>query len=249
MPPPQAAARAAIFANGELSDPAAARAALHAGGGPPALLIAADGGARHCRALGLTPQVVIGDFDSLDPDDLRALRAAGVEVIEHPRRKDQTDLELALSHAVAAGADDILVFGALGARWDQTLANLLLLAGPGFASARIRLLDGDQQLSLLTPRAPAHIEGRPGDTVSLIPLGGEARGVTTAGLEYPLADGALPFGSTLGVSNVLLGHTATVHLREGLLMCVVISTNVERRNVGTLNVGTLERWNVGTLER
>jgi thiamine pyrophosphokinase len=208
-----------IFANGILHDDVYT---LHTVIHSHDVIIAADGGARHCRALGIAPTVVIGDFDSLTDEELAALEAAGTQVIRHPARKDSTDLELALQHAVSLGADEILVLGALGARWDQTLTNFLLPAAPGLERARIRLLDGSQEISLLRGGNSLELMGRPGDTVSLIPLGGNARDITTAGLEYPLERGTLHFGATRGVSNVLLGKQATVSLEEGLLLCIVI---------------------------
>ena len=215
------AKRAIIFANGLLADPAAARAAIR----PADQLIAADGGLHHLQALGLRPHVLIGDFDSIGPDEARQMEAGGVRVTRFSPRKDQTDLELAVQLATREGASDILIFGALGARWDHTLANLLLLAHPEFRAVRLRLVDGAQQIYLIQGRAV--IEGHPGDTVSLIALTGDARGVTTDGLEYPLTRGRLAFGSTLGVSNVLLGATASVRVEEGLLACIVIGTRAE----------------------
>jgi thiamine pyrophosphokinase len=210
--------RTIIFANGLLADPAAARAAIR----PADRLIAADGGLHHLQALGLAPHVLIGDLDSVEPAAAAAFEASGSRVERFSPRKDQTDLELAVRLARAEGARDILIFGALGARWDQTLANLLLLAHPDFRGAQIRLIDGAQQITLI--HGQAVIEGQPGDTVSLISLQGDARGVTTDGLEYPLQRGRLAFGSTLGVSNVLLGREATVTVEEGLLACVVIGS-------------------------
>jgi thiamine pyrophosphokinase len=208
--------RAIIFANGPMADLEAARAALRLGD----RLIAADGGLRHLRALGLTPHVLVGDLDSVDPAEAEALEAAGVPVQRHPARKDETDLELALRLALAEGARDVSILGALGGRWDQTLANLLLLAHPDLRSMRVRLLDGTQQVYLV--QGETVIEGQPGDTVSLVPLGGDAQGVTTTGLEYPLSGGTLPFGGTLGISNVLVARTATVRVESGLVACVVI---------------------------
>lgn len=183
--------------------------------------MAADGGLRYLRALGLQPHAVVGDLDSLAPAEHAALAAAGVRVEQFPARKDETDLELALRLALAEGATDLLVFGALGGRWDQTLANLLLLAHPDFRAARVRLLDGTQQIYLV--QGATTIEGQPGDTVSLIAVNGDALGVTTDGLEYPLVRGTLRFGSTLGVSNVLVGTRATVQVETGLVACVVIA--------------------------
>ncbi len=211
--------RTIIFANGQLTDPAAARALIR----PADRLIAADGGLHHLAALGLQPHVLIGDLDSVEPAQAAAAQAEGARLERFSPRKDQTDLELAVRLAIREGATDILIFGALGARWDQTLANLLLLAHPDFRAVRLRLVDGPQQIYLIQDQAV--IEGQPGDTVSLIALQGEAQGVTTHGLEYPLQRGRLVFGSTLGVSNVLLGAQAAVTVETGLVACVVIHQN------------------------
>jgi thiamine pyrophosphokinase len=216
--------RAVIFANGILSYPQEAREAIQ----PGDLVIAADGGARHCQELGIRPDVLIGDLDSSEAAVVADFESAGTEVIRFPARKDFTDLELAIRHARSLGFQEALVLGGLGGRWDQTLANLLLPAAPDLADMRISLMDGPQEILLLRggedPRAPARLElrGGAGDTVSLVPLGGDALGVTTHGLEYPLDEGRLPFGATLGISNVLLAESGSVQVREGILLCIVI---------------------------
>jgi thiamine pyrophosphokinase len=210
--------KAVVFANGILSDPQKSLSYIR----PDDILIAADGGATHCHALGLTPDVVIGDFDSLEPGQLESLKAGGAEIIRHPARKDFTDLELALEYAKNIGATQILVMAALGNRWDQTLANLLLPAAKGFSSVDIRLIDGPQEILLVKTGQKVVIHGRAGDVFSLIPLYGDARGITTKGLEYPLENGTLLFGSTRGISNVLVGDTAEIFLQEGLLIGVLI---------------------------
>jgi thiamine pyrophosphokinase len=218
MPPPTTPrpARTVIFANGEIHDLDAAQEALR----PSDVLIAADGGLQHMLRLGLRPHRLVGDLDSADRAAVAALQGSATRIERFPTRKDETDLELALRLARRSGAEDILIFGALGGRWDQTLGNLLLLAHPDYRTVRVRLLDGAQQIYLI--QGTTRIEGHPGDTVSLIPLRGDAVGVTTEGLEYPLAGGTLPFGSTLGISNVLQGEAATVQVVEGLVVCVVI---------------------------
>lgn len=210
--------RAVIFANGDLNVSSYVRSAAYGG----ELVIAADGGARHCLSLDLVPEIVIGDFDSMEPEELVELEAMGANLIRHPERKDYTDLELALQHALALGAREIIVLGALGKRWDQTLANLLLPASAGFSSVPIRLLDGHQEINLLRSGQALELQGQPGDTVSLIPLLGDAGGITTLGLEYPLVDGNLSFGSTRGVSNAMTQESATVRLTSGLLLVVLI---------------------------
>jgi thiamine pyrophosphokinase len=185
-------------------------------------IIAADGGTRHCLEMGILPHVAVGDFDSLTPEDLALLQSQGVKLVRHPARKDFTDLELALQYAIEQGAQEIQVLAALGKRWDQTLANLLLPASQVFSQAVIRLLDGEQEVNLIRSGQELALHGHPGDTVSLIPLWGDATGITTRGLEYPLDNETLYFGSTRGISNVLVGETAQVLLGQGLLAAVLI---------------------------
>lgn len=182
------------------------------------LLIAADGGGNALAAAGVTPHVVIGDLDSLRPATVEAFAAAGSAVVRHPPDKDETDLELALLYAVGRGAGQIDVLGALGGRWDQGLSNVALLAMPELAGARVRLLDREQEAYVARGETP--IPGAAGETVSLLPVGGPARGVTTRGLRYPLEDAELRFERSRGVSNVIVAPPAQVTVREGMLLVV-----------------------------
>lgn len=207
--------RAIIFANGELPEPDRVRRLLQ----PDDLLLAADGGARHCRALGLTPHLAIGDFDSLSAEDLRALEQAGVEWRRHPPDKDETDLELALLEAAARGATAILVFGAIGGRLDMTFANLLLLTHPKLAGVHMELRHGPQTAWLLRPPGGS-VSGQPGDTVSLMPVGGDVFGLVTHGLRYPLRGEVLVTGPARGVSNTLTQAPARLELSAGLLLVI-----------------------------
>lgn len=210
--------RAVVIANGELPLPDVIAARLPS----PDLVIAADGGARHCQALSLAPHVIIGDLDSLAPEARSAWEQAGVRIIAHPSAKDETDLELALLYALERGAESIVVLGALGGRLDMTLANLLLLTHPRLAAARVEFWHGHQTAWLLRPPGQA-IAGQPGDTLSLIPVGGEAVGVLTEGLLYPLRDETLTIGPARGVSNVLTEPAARVTFREGMLLATLTS--------------------------
>ena len=182
------------------------------------LLIAADGGALPLLRAGIVPHVAIGDMDSIDVVGLAELEARGVALRRFAREKDETDLELALLYAAAAGADSIDILGALGGRWDHTLANVALLALPELHGLGARLLADGQTLYLV--REAAVLEGQRGDTVSLLPLSGDAHGVTTRGLQYPLDDATLSYERARGVSNVLLDPPGHVSLREGLLLVV-----------------------------
>jgi len=211
--------RAIVIANGHVGNSEASRVQTW----PHDCVICANGGAQHALALGLVPDVVIGDLDSLNGNLQARLEGKGCQVLVHPTRKDETDLELALRYAVDHGVDKILILGALGGRIDQTLANVLLLALPELEGIQTRIVAGDQELFLI--QGQAVIEGQVGDTVSLLPIAGDVTGITTEGLEYPLQRGTLKFGPTLGISNVLTAPVARVQVERGLLLCVHISNN------------------------
>jgi thiamine pyrophosphokinase len=214
--------RATIIANGQIHDGDFLRSLV----APTDLVICADGGVGNALALGLQPQVVIGDLDSFDSDLQAQLEAEGCQVITHPARKDETDLELAMKYAVERGAQEVLILGALGNRLDHTLANVLLLALPELRSVQARILDGRQEVFLI--RDEALVEGQVGDTLSLLPLTEQVTGIYTEGLEYPLKNGTLYLGPAQGVSNVLTSPQARVWIGQGLLLAVIIH-NSERR--------------------
>lgn len=207
--------QAVIFANGELHDRQRARAAVRAAD----LVMAADGGARHCLALGISPALVIGDLDSLTGDELERLQAGGAELARHPAAKDQTDLELALHQALERGARKIVVLGAAGGRLDMTVANLLLLGDPALSATEIELWHGAQTATVLTPPG-GEVPGQPSDTLSLIPLDAQVQGVTTHDLQFELRDEPLVLGPARGVSNRVSGPRPSVELRAGTLLVV-----------------------------
>jgi len=214
--------KAIIIANGQIYDSDFLRSLI----APTDLVICADGGASNALALGLQPQVVIGDLDSLDESVRSRLEKEHCEFIAHPARKDETDLELALYYAIEHGVDEILILGALGGRIDQTLANVLLLALPELRSVKAKILDGRQEVFLI--RDEALIKGQMGDTLSLLPLTEEVTGIYTEGLEYPLENGTLHLGPALGVSNTLTSPQARVRVGQGLLLAVIMHSS-ERR--------------------
>jgi thiamine pyrophosphokinase len=210
--------RALVFANGDLNPGPMVNRALEEAGSE-ALAIGADGGAGHLLALGLRPHAIIGDMDSVSEAVLARCQAAGAALVRHPPGKDESDLELALLHAAAQGAGWIRVIAAMGGRLDQTLANVLLLTLLALQGRDVRLVAGRQAAWIL--RAGTHaLAGDIGDTLSLIPLDGDARGVVTDGLAYPLRQEALLFGPARGISNVFTHQGAQVKLDAGLLLAV-----------------------------
>jgi thiamine pyrophosphokinase len=206
--------RLIIFANGVIPEFASARRLIQA----EDVLIAADGGTRLALALGLYPSVVIGDLDSLSPDDRQQLDAKGTEIQQYPREKDETDLELAFQYACRGGYREILVVGAVGGRLDQTVGNLSLLAKPEFAALDVRIDDGVEE-ALIT-RSRCEIHGEPGDIVSLLPWGGPVSGICTEGLRWPLRDERLFPDRTRGISNEMMHKTADISQKSGLLLVI-----------------------------
>ena len=207
--------RMILFANGELPDAERARAYIR----PDDFILCADGGTRHALALDLTPDLIIGDFDSLDDQAVEKLRAAGVEMRRFPRDKDYTDLELALMAARDLGPEEIILLGALGGRLDQMLANIFLLARAEFASLNITLVSGRERAWIVRDEILLH--GHAGDTVSVLALTPQVTGLTYhSGLRWKLQEAALPFGSSRGVSNELISHQARITLRSGVLLVI-----------------------------
>jgi len=148
----------------------------------------------------------------------------GSELVRAAVEKDETDTELAVQVAIARGADSITLLGGLGGeRFDHTMANILLLAG--FEDVPIRIVDGPSVCWLLRGPESMSIQGQPADLLSLLPLTGEARGVRTKGLYYPLNDETLRFGKPRGVSNTFTDEQAEVSLVEGMLL--IIYTDVQ----------------------
>ncbi|MCS6845696.1 MAG: thiamine diphosphokinase [Caldilineales bacterium] len=184
-------------------------------------VVAADGGANLCAIWQWPVDTVVGDMDSIAPDLAARLQAQGVPFHVYPTDKDQTDLELALRLAVAAAPAEIVVAGALGARIDHTVGNLSLLALPELAAVPTRIVDGCQTIWLVRSRLT--VPGRPGDTLSLLPFGGDVGGVSVEGVRWPLHDADLPLGPSLTISNQLTQSQAEIRVRRGSLLAVHIA--------------------------
>ena len=205
--------RIIIFANGDLPNPEKARALLH----DDDFIIAADGGTRHALALGLTPNVIIGDMDSVT-FDLRPLTEKGTQVIQLPQDKNETDLELAIQHALTLNPEQVVILAALGGRLDQTLGNISLLSDLRPSTFDLRLDDGIEEVFFCHTQCEIH--GAVGDIVSLIPWQGEVTGIVTENLKWALQTETLYPNKTRGISNEMINETATVQIKSGLLLIV-----------------------------
>jgi thiamine pyrophosphokinase len=207
---------AVVFLDGEYGDPGwhrslAARADI---------ILAADGGARFLTGIGVTPDAVVGDFDSLDPAIAARLEGEGVPLIRHPVHKDVTDGELAVDEALRREAGEVLLAGATGAL-DHTLGHLAMLRRLAARGVAARLVAPGLSVTILIAPASVRLTAAPGVRVSLVPLGGDVT-VTLTGLEYPLHRGVLPADACLGIGNhVAAGGTAGVEVHEGIVAAMV----------------------------
>jgi thiamine pyrophosphokinase len=199
--------RALIIANGELLDAEHLRSEL----ATRPLVVCADGGANTARRLGIRPDAIVGDFDSIQPETLEHFRDVPVHV---DRGEDSTDLEKAVAYTIAQGRDEIVIAGASGVRLDHTIGNLGVL--PRFhRAATIRIVDPQGSLSYIG--TGVRFDARPGDVVSLVPLN-RCEGVTTRGLRYALDGDALELGTREGTSNVVTSTPVTVRVERGHLL-------------------------------
>ena len=183
------------------------------------LVVAADGGAAHVEAAGATCDAIVGDQDSVCSETLNQARAAGADILGFPTAKDATDGELALREASSRGATSITIVGALGGpRVDHLLANVALLAHPSLRGVDAVIEDAAHRIWLVNEASSWR--GEVGDCVTLLPVGGDAHGVTTQGLRYALRDGTLAHGSSLGVSNEMTGSDAGLSVARGSVLVI-----------------------------
>ena len=177
-----------------------------------AYVICADGGFRHMDKLGLTPDIVIGDMDSVKAD------LHGEKTIVYPVRKDFTDSELAVNYAIDNGFSDLVLIGFTGTRTDHTLTNLFLLKGISERGARAEIIDEHNVIRYAEKENI--IRGKKGDIVSIIPIGGDVSGITTEGLDYPLFSETLEFGKGRGVSNEMTGDECRITVKNGSALII-----------------------------
>jgi thiamine pyrophosphokinase len=222
-------AHGVVLADGDAPSRARLDAAWPGWDAGVALVIAADGGARHALPLGLRLDRWVGDGDSIDPGDLAALAAAGVPIDRVDRDKDASDTELAVLAAVEAGVDELTIIGGLGGRrTDHALANLVLLDHAALHDRQVRLFDARAaRISLVVGPAERDLDGHIDDIVTLVAWDGPAAGVTTRDLLYPLRDETLQPGSSRGLSNVRTAPRAGFSLRNGRLLVIETPVTVE----------------------
>lgn len=186
-------------------------------------LICVDSGAEHAAALGLVPQVIVGDMDSIDRSVLADFRGQGVGIKEYPTEKDDTDTALGLAVALAEAPDEIIILGATGTRFDHTLANVHLLRVALEHQVLTRIINEYNEISLVAPQQPGVVEGMPGDVFSLLPLTEKVTGVCVQGARWPLQDAVFIIGRPYGVSNRLAEARADITVASGLMLLIKVT--------------------------
>ena len=188
---------------------------------PDAIIVAADSGLDHAVEAGLRPTVLVGDLDSITAHGKMWAYAHELEIDQHPLDKASTDTELALARAVQTEATDLLVFGAIGDRFDHALGTIAALGNPVLARFEsIRLVLDEISVHVMHAGRSVTLDLPQNSTFSLLALHGPCRGVEVTGARWPLTDATLVSSSTLGVSNESTGllHVAVA---DGILTLVV----------------------------
>lgn len=186
----------------------------------PHLVIAADSGLHVANELGLSVDVVIGDFDSVDPVALAAVEALGATVIRAAVDKDATDTELAITYAANAGATHIIVITGGQGRLDHQLGVLAVMFHESLRGRIVETRWSGSRAFALSGGQVHSFDTTLGATIGLVPFAGDAVGVTTAGLKWPLADATLSVTSSRGVSNIAIDTVVEVSVSHGRLIVI-----------------------------
>lgn len=185
-----------------------------------AFVIAADSGWEHAINAGFTPHVLIGDMDSISAEHLQQARTMNVHIIEHHAEKDFTDAELALELAADHHHHSVHLVSGGGDRFDHLLALVHSLA-PHAGDTSLTAHVGSSRLHIIQPGHGLHFGATPGQTISLVPLGGAAKGVTTTGLKWNLAKDTLRAFASRGVSNIATHDMVSITVRKGHLAVII----------------------------
>ncbi len=202
--------KAIVIAGGSLSDPAFYKPFF----GQADLVICADSGYLHCEKLGITPDLVIGDFDSASLSGV----PEGVPVTRLPVEKDETDLHACINYAISQGADEILLFGARGTRLDHSFAAISLVYMGLLRGVTIRTIDEHNEMFMF--KGEAVIPKKEGYKLSLLPIT-PASGIRAEGVYYPLTGQSMDWGNPYGVSNEFTADVAKITAESGVLMAIV----------------------------
>lgn len=184
-------------------------------------VICADGGLEKAEKLQIVPDLILGDFDSVDPKVLEKFKDNS-EIVKYPAEKDFTDMELSIETAVNKGFRDIVLVGATGGpRLDHSLANLMLIEKYHQYGVNIIIIDNNNKVQIIADNCNMMLDKKSGSYVSLIPLTEEISGLTLEGFKYPLDRVVVKRGSTLCVSNEIIWDKGKIILEKGTALLFI----------------------------
>jgi thiamine pyrophosphokinase len=182
------------------------------------IIICADGGAKHAYKMNIIPNLIVGDFDSLDEDILNFYKEKGVKIEKYSPIKDKTDTQIATLKAIEMGTDNITYIGTLGNRFDHLIANLSLLYYLLNRKIKGRIINEKNEIYLINEYI--ELTGQKGDIVSLLPYSKDVHGIYTEGLYYPLSGQDMPLGIPYGISNIFTENKITIKIEDGFLLVI-----------------------------
>ncbi len=222
--------RHVIFLNGECRSDLDLKAYLQ----EEDYLIGVDGGANHIMRLGLWPDEILGDMDSIDGANLSLLKSRSIKCSYHPVDKDQTDLELAINLSVGLQPSEIILANAIGGRVDHLLSNIMVVLREDLRRIPIQFFDGNSLIVCLHGDRGSQLEaackegistrtfkGAPGQVFSLLPITEEVGIERLVGAKWELRDVCLPVASGRGISNVFARETVEICVNHGSLLIVL----------------------------
>lgn len=176
-------------------------------------ILSADGGTDYCVELGIIPDLVIGDLDSISPKTLDILKKKEVPINVFPIKKDKTDSQLSIEYLMDKGAEEITIIGAIGSRIDHTLANILLLKTIKDKGIKGKIVHNNNIIYIIDDELI--MDKKNGYFVSIIPIESKGVLVSLKGFEYNLSKVKIDFASTLGVSNFVIDEKGYIKVHEG----------------------------------
>lgn len=183
------------------------------------MVLCADSGARHMEELGIVPDLLVGDLDSISPSLLKKYGDMGIPIKTYPEEKDETDTQIAVDIAMDMGAKWVYIVGALGNRWDHSYANIMLLYRLEKRGVKAKILHSHNTIQI--SRDILEIEAQIGQDLSLLPFTGDVLIESTQGLAYPLKDSILTLDFPIGVSNVFTEKRATIRVGSGWVIAIL----------------------------
>ncbi|HAJ96042.1 MAG TPA: thiamine diphosphokinase, partial [Actinobacteria bacterium] len=185
-----------------------------------ALIVSADGGVSNTLELGLMPDIIIGDMDSIDRDikKKKIKELLNTKYICASHDKDESDSRLAVEHAVEMGIKKIIITGALGDRMDHSFANMMLLASPALDGIDIKIITDDSEIFVINKSCT--VDSEPGKLISIFSLSPYTYFIKTKGLKYGLKNEKLDFSPVKGLSNVFTAAEAEIDIKEGQLLII-----------------------------